>query len=140
MKKKRNKKYNPRKAANNILIGTVIKWTVHDPLAEDNTPLYSSIEHSNPVQRTALEGIKKTLPKVVENLSVRYLITIEVEFNQDGKKYYRGALLTYKGKIDAAREQYLQTIQDLFDDSNMDHYVNTHVSAEIKPDSFRLAA
>ena len=129
--KKKKRKYNAKRAANNVLIGTVIKWKVLDPLAEKSEPLASNISHKNPMTSLHIEGIKRLLPQVVESMSVTYKISIDVEFNQDGLKYFRPVELEYTGRINDAKDSYYSEIERIFSEANMSQYVMTHVAAEI---------
>lgn len=130
-KKPRGKKSNI-KSAMRLLKGTIMKWSVDDPLGDDDEILNSKIDHANPHAKLMLKEISQIMQGVVTQMYLKWKITLEIEFvDQYGKKYFRGADLVLWGRLNEMDDHYQKTVEEIFTVANMDQYVTTHLRAEI---------
>lgn len=92
----------------------------------------TKIDHKNPVLKLVVREIARDIQAAIARYAFKYRVQIECEFKDDfGKTYYRGADLVISGILKSADGHYQSAIEDIFAEANMDHYVITHVTAEI---------
>lgn len=130
--KKGRKKYDYRKKAVLSLTGVVMKWSVVDPLGEKPEILNTNYKHKNCVYRLVGAEIKGMIKTAMAKLRMLYRVTVEVEYAGDNNKaYFRSATLGIDGIFYDAEDDYMDAIENIFNESNMSQYVNTHVTIEI---------
>tara|TARA_Y100000310_G_scaffold290528_1_gene317809 strand:+ start:2797 stop:3297 length:501 start_codon:yes stop_codon:yes gene_type:complete len=132
-KKKRNKKYNNYEHAIKIVKGLVMSWTVDDPLSDDRkVNSYRKVTHRNPIHKLmAVHIANDTLP-LVQKRRLKYNVKIECEFKDDfGRQYFRAREMVIDGVLRMADDNYYAAVESIFEESNMNHYVTTHVIIEI---------
>lgn len=130
-KKKRNKKHSAFSVCLKYLKGVTIKWSLVDPLGDDNNIIDSVIGHSNPVSRLKMHLIKPHLNRVIEEMVLLYRVRVRVCFDHDGDKGFREAVIAYEALINAAKPELDDTIEQIFSESNMNFYTHTEYKLEI---------
>ncbi len=130
--KKPRKKSTQYKKVQRILKGAIMKWTVEDPLRHQTQIIDTSISHRNPYYKLMASQIARDIQAAIEKFAFKYKVAIECEFKDaSGKNYYRGADLVISGILRHADDHYQNAIEEIFEVANMQHYVTTHVTAEI---------
>ena len=109
-----------------------MRRSVVDPLKPEAQIVDTKIDHKNPVLKLVVKEIARDIQSAIARYAFKYRVQIEVEFKDDfGKAYYRGADLIISGILKNADGHYQAAIEEIFAESNMDHYITTHVTAEI---------
>lgn len=130
--KKPRKKSTPYKKVQRILKGAIMKWSVQDPLRHQAQIIDTSITHRNPYHKLMACQIARDIQAAIEQFAFKYKIEIECEFcDGNGRAYYRGADLVISGILSNADGHYQSAIEEIFEAANMQHYITTHVTAEI---------
>lgn len=130
--KKPSKKSTNFKKVQRILKGSRMCWSVEDPLRHQTQIIDTKITHKNPYHKLMVSQIATSIQAAIDQYSLKYKVMIECEFkDQFGKSYFRGADLIISGILKNADGHYQSAIEEIFEAANMDHYVITHVVAEI---------
>lgn len=130
--RKPRKKSTNFKKVSRILKGACMHWSVEDPLKPKTQIVDTKITHKNPYYRLMCQQIARDIHNAIDRYSLKYRVNIECEFkDQFGKQYFRGAEVIISGVLKNADGYYQSAIEDVFAESNMNHYVITHVTAEI---------
>ena len=115
------------------LPGSIMRWSCVDPLSGCGEIINRGMSHKNWVYRLRIEEIKHQIKAATEELKLKWRITVELEFLADGKKYFRAAEMIVFAVLADADGHYQKLQEELFNDSNMDHYIITNMTAEILP-------
>ena len=122
----------PDRSITKCLIGAKFGWTAEDPLAENHEVMETWIGHDSSMKALLLNKNRSTfILHAVKTMSLKWKTTIEIEFQSNGKKYYRGADIVFHGVLRNCDGHYQQTIEELFEVANMSHYVTCRMTAEI---------
>lgn len=127
----KNKKYSQDKSINKFLVGSFFQFDVYDPLGEQPVTTNELSGHKNPVTRVLLKGKRKLLHQIANTRKLKWRSQIRIEFRSSSAGYDRFAEIVWFGFLNQVEEKYQETIEQIFDASNMSHYVMTHVNAEI---------
>lgn len=127
----KKKKYSQDKSITKFLIGSFYQFDVYDPLGEQPVTTNESSGHKNPITRVLLKGKRKLLHQIVNTRNLKWRSQIRIEFRSSGATYERFAEIVWFGLLNQVEEKYQETVEQIFDASNMSHYVMTHVNAEI---------
>lgn len=125
------KKYSAEKSILRFLIGSHYVFDVRDPLSELPEITNTGYGHSNVVNRALMKGKLKLLHEVFDKKKLKWRSFIEMEFRNGKKVYTRQAEIVWFGLLKECEGAYQQTIEEIFEVSNMSHYVMTHVKAEV---------
>lgn len=130
--KKRKAKRNRVKTTQGIITGTQFGWECRDPLADRPEIEKTWLDHKNPIKKILVKNQHRTFNEITERCVLKWSVDIEVEFkDQNGKQYFRAANLLIHGKLREANDVFLKTIEEIFEVSNMRHYVTCRMTAEM---------
>jgi len=130
--KKPRKKSTNYKKVQRILKGVIMGWSVEDPLKHESQIIDTQITHRNAYYKLMVPHIAKDIKAAIDKYAFKYKVAIECEFKDaHEKQYFRGADLVISGFLANADGHYQQAIEEIFEVANMDHYITTHVTAEI---------
>lgn len=130
--KLKKRKRSIKKSATGILKGLRISWSVYDPLGVNSEIHNERITHSNPIYSLMLDEIKKNLQVALSELTLKWHVSIEVEFiDQFSKTYYKGVVIVIQSILNEADGYYQEQIEKIFSISNMEHYVCTHITCSV---------
>lgn len=127
----KKKKYSAERAITRFLIGSHYVFDVRDPLSELPEITNTGYGHSNPVSRMLMKKNIRQLHGIFDVKQLKWKSTIEVEFFDGKEVYVRKAEIVWFGLLKGCEGEYQQTIEEIFEKSNMKHYVMTHVKAEV---------
>lgn len=129
--KKRNKKYSPEKSISRFLIGSIYEFDVKDPLGEEPLITNTSFNHKNPINKLKMKGKLKQIHQILQTKKLKWRSRIEVQFYDGKEAYSRPAEMIWIGSFNGVEDEYQQAIEDIFNVSNMKHYLITQVKAEV---------
>jgi len=125
------KKYSAEKSIMRFLIGSHYVFDVHDPLGELPEITNTGYGHANSVNRALMKGKLKLLHDIFDKKRLKWRSLIEIEFYDGKQVYVRKAEIVWFGLLKDCEGEYQQTIEEIFEVSNMAHYRMTHVKAEV---------
>lgn len=129
---KRRKQRNIAKSVNQLVIGSQFGWQSQDPLAPNADVTHTWLSHVNPVKKILIKKQQQHLLRITETVKLKWKVNVEIEFRDpSGKQYFRAVDLLIHGILRQADGHYQAAIEEVFDVSNMSHYVTCHVTAEI---------
>lgn len=130
MKAKR-KQYSKGKVIDTFLIGSFYTFDVADPLGELPAITTTNYGHLNPVKKVMMKKNIKQLHAIFDSRKLKWKATIVVAFAKGIEQYERHAEIVWFGLLRDCEGEYQQAIEDIFDISNMSHYVICHIKAEV---------
>ncbi len=111
--------------------GVQFGWSAVDPLTPGHDVLDPWVSHRNKVVRLLIQKKRDIVAELI-NRRLKWKIVIEVEFKDpNGKTYYRGADMVVHGRLHESDGHYQGTLEDIFAESQMKHYVKTLITAEV---------
>ncbi len=129
------KKRSIRRAGVRTMKGLIMSWSAEDPLEPNCEITGTNLSHRNPVYRTMLGEIKKSIQGITDSVRLKWAVKIEVRFIDDnGKPYYRGADMVIHGILNEADGHYQEALEEIFAESNMGHYHRCDFTAEVLGD------
>ncbi len=132
-KKPRSKVSLHKKRAALLLKGVTTEFNVIDPLNDLSAVTNHRRWHKNYLLRGHVNAISRDLPVLMEKMRLLYHVACEMEFvDSYGKKYYRAVEIAIDGFFHKEKEHMMAAIEDVFRESNMDHYITTKITIEIK--------
>jgi hypothetical protein len=113
--------------------GVISSWSCVDPLGEGRVLYNTSLIHKNTVNNVLLlaGATRSQVYKALLDFSYKWRITIDMEFDSGLEIYIVPRVIVYHGAIHDGDVTWSNVVEDLFDGANMNHYVTTHITAEI---------
>ena len=116
------------------MTGVVAKWSIRNPLESGGIMKHTSIGHRDTGKHRIMHT-KNNLVDISNNIRdypYKWKIEINAEFNGDDL-YLESRVFVLFCKLSGVNECWFKTMEQLFEEANMDDYVTTHVSARVLP-------